>query len=76
MSKIVSSLVSDIVTPLIGLLLGPAKKFTEVTVSLGSATLMLGQFLANLLDFVIIAAIVYFVFKGLGLEKLDRKKNQ
>jgi large-conductance mechanosensitive channel len=28
------------------------------------------------MDFLIIAAVVYFVFKGLGLEKIDRQKSK
>lgn len=33
-----------------------------------------GNFLVNLIDFIVIAAIVYFIFKGLKLDKLDIKK--
>jgi large conductance mechanosensitive channel len=72
-SKLVSSLVNDIVNPIVGLFLGPAKNFTDLTIPLGSSPILIGQFMSNLLDFIIIAAIVYFIFKGLGLEKLDKK---
>ena len=34
----------------------------------------LGHFVAVLIDFVIIAAVVFFVFKRLGLDRLDKKK--
>ncbi len=73
-SKFVSSFVNDIVNPIVGLLLGPAKDFTDLVLKIGTAEILIGQFMSNLLDFVIIAAIVYFVFKGMGLEKLDQKK--
>jgi len=29
-----------------------------------------------IIDFLIVAAVVYFGFKGLGLEKLDKKKEK
>ena len=35
---------------------------------------MWGHFASTVIDFLVIAAVVYFVFKGLGLDKLDRKK--
>jgi large conductance mechanosensitive channel len=73
-SKFVSSFVTDIINPTISALLGPAKKFTDMTIRLDGSEILLGQFLSNLLDFIIIAAVVYFIFKGLGLEKLDQKK--
>ena len=31
---------------------------------------------ANLIDFIIITAVVYFIFKRLGLEKLDVEKKK
>jgi len=35
---------------------------------------MWGHFLAVLIDFAIIAAVVYFGVHGLGLDKLDKPK--
>jgi large-conductance mechanosensitive channel len=34
---------------------------------------MWGHFISTFVDFVLVAAVVYFVFKKLGLEKLDKK---
>ncbi|HET8669320.1 MAG TPA: MscL family protein [Candidatus Saccharimonadales bacterium] len=39
-----------------------------------SAEFAYGAFISSLLTFVIVAAVVYYVFKGLRLDKLDKKK--
>lgn len=73
-SKIVSSLVDDVINPLIGLILGGAGDLKELVVNIGGTTLKYGSFIATMVDFAIIAAVVYFVFEGLGLDRLDKKK--
>lgn len=70
-SKLVASLVADIVQPSIGLLFGSSEGLT----ALHYKSIMYGNFLAILIDFIIIAAVVYFGFKLLRLEKLDKKKD-
>lgn len=73
-SRVVSSLVNDLVNPLIGFGLKRVGNLKDISIPLGSSQVLIGNFLSNLLDFLIIAAVVYFVFKGLGLEKIDRPK--
>lgn len=70
-SKLVSSLVNDVIQPIIGLLFGSPEGLKAMTIA---GTIKYGQFLAAAIDFFLIAAVVYFGFKGLRLEKLDRKK--
>lgn len=72
-SKTVASLVENVINPLVGLALGKVNLADKVTV-IGSATLKWGAFISTIIDFLIIAAVVYFIIKGLGLDKLDRKK--
>ncbi|NBV77536.1 MscL family protein [bacterium] len=69
-SKTVTALVNDIVNPLIGMVLGS----TEGLKAMKVGPIMLGDFVSVTIDFVIIAAVVYFVVKGLGLDKLDKAK--
>lgn len=69
-SKLVASLVNDVIDPLIGLVFGS----TEGLAALSAGPVLYGQFLATFVDFVVIAAVVYFGFKMLKLEKLDKKK--
>ena len=76
--KIVNSLVSDIIMPPIGLLLGGVD-FKNLKVTLKAAaidapavTLNYGQFVNTLIDFAIIAFSIFLVVKGIN--SLNRKK--
>ena len=70
-SKVVTSFVQDIVQPVIGFIFGSVNGLQAYRYQ----SLMYGKFLANLIDFVIIAAVVYFIFKGFKLERLDLEKD-
>lgn len=70
-SKVVSSLVEDIINPLIGLVFNSSESLAEVMLG----PVALGSFVAVMIDFIIVAAVVYFIFKGLKLEKLDKNKD-
>lgn len=68
--KIVTSLVNDIVTPLIGLVTGKLD-FSTFTVELNigngnSATLNIGQFITNVIDFLVIALVIFIFVKQLN----------
>lgn len=75
-SKVVSALVTDIINPIISFLIGSTEGLKEANIALGDAKIMWGDFLSVIIDFLIIAAVVYFGFKGLGLDKLDKKKEK
>jgi large conductance mechanosensitive channel len=68
--KVVASLVGDIIMPVIALLLGS----TEGLKALSYMGVNYGAFVSVVVDFVIIAAVIYFVFKKIGLDKLDKSK--
>ena len=72
-SKVVSALVEDILNPVVGVLLGGASSLASASFAIGPATIKIGHFISVLVDFAMVAAVVYFVFKRLGLEKLDKK---
>jgi large conductance mechanosensitive channel len=72
--KVVSSLVADIIQPILGLVLGVAGGLTEASFKILGATIKYGNFIAVLIDFIIIALVVYFGFKALKLDKLDSPK--
>lgn len=69
-SKVVTALVNDIINPLIGSVFGS----TAGLKSMMLGPVMLGDFVAVTIDFLIVAAVVFFVVKGLGLDHLDKKK--
>ena len=71
-SKMVTSLVENIINPLVGALLGKVD-LVDRAVHVGSVSLKYGAFISTLVDFIIIAAVVYFGVKALGLDKLDKK---
>ena len=67
-SKIVSSLVEDIITPIVNMLTGKAD-VSELSVQLGTATLRYGLFLQAIINFLIIAASVFFMVKTVNALK-------
>ena len=70
-SAIVGSLVNDIIMPLIaGLLRLP--DFTALTANIGDATLAYGNFIQNIVNFVIIAFCIFSVVKAIN--SLKRKE--
>ena len=60
--KIVSSLVADIVMPAVGVLIG-GFDFKSLAVQLGSAKVMYGNFIQNVVDFVVIAWVIFVAVK-------------
>lgn len=74
-SKMVTALVTDIINPVLAPALGAAGNFRDAVLKLGPVHLLWGDFLANLIDFSVIAAVVYFGVHGLGLDKIDKKKD-
>ena len=73
-SKVVASLVQDIINPVVGIVLGMAGDLSTRSLTVGSVELLWGSFLSASIDFVILAAVVYFGVKALGLNTLDKKK--
>ncbi|OGI22121.1 MAG: hypothetical protein A2808_03805 [Candidatus Moranbacteria bacterium RIFCSPHIGHO2_01_FULL_55_24] len=75
-SKVVTAFVTDIVNPLVGIFLGAAENLKDAKFVMGDVQIMWGDFAAVLIDFIIISAVIYGMFKILGLEKLDKKKQK
>ena len=61
-SKVVSALVDDIINPILGILLGAVGGLENATFRLGTAHIKYGHFVSVLIDFVVIALVVYYVF--------------
>lgn len=73
-SKVVSALVTDIVNPLLSLVVGATEGLHTAKFSIGSAEILWGDFLSVMIDFLIIATVVYYVVKLLGIETIEKKK--
>lgn len=73
-SDVVGSIVSDLINPLVGLLIGNLGTPSKAYIDFFGARIMYGNFLSILLNFVIVAGVIYFGIKRLGLEKIDAPK--
>ena len=73
-SKLASALVQDIINPIIGIFLGKVEGLENASFSIGLAKILWGDFVSVLVDFIVIAFVVYFGIKLLKLDKLDKKK--
>lgn len=75
---LVDQVVASFLNPLLGLLLPGQGSLAEKTFSLSlrgkTADFGYGMFITVLISFVTVAAVIYFVVKGLKLDKLDKKK--
>lgn len=60
--KIVSSLVNDILMPLIGVLLG-GLDFSSLSIKIGDASLKYGSFIQTIIDFMIISLSIFVMIK-------------
>jgi len=74
MQKMIVSLVNDIINPAIGIIIGKTGDLNGIFFQVGSAKIMYGSFINNVISFLIIAVVVYLTVKIIGLERLDRKK--
>lgn len=72
-SKIVSSLVDDILMPLIGVIIG-GYDFSNLSIKVGESTVKYGMFIQNIINFLIIAFCVFILVKLLN--KLERHKEE
>lgn len=75
--KIVSSLVDDILMPLVGMITGNVD-FTALSYQIGegegAAVLKYGTFIQNTVDFLIVAFCIFLMLKGIN--KFNRKKKE
>jgi len=72
-TKLITSFVNNLINPLVGALLGSIGNLGEAYFQIGSAKVMYGSFINSLIDFVIIAFVVYFGVKVFNVDKLDKK---
>ena len=63
--KIVTSLVNDIIMPLIGVIIG-GLDFSNLTVNVKDATISYGLFIQNVVDFLIVALCIFVVVKAMS----------
>lgn len=78
-TAIVTSLVNDIIMPVVSLI-GGGFDFTTLSVEVAGATICYGNFIQNIVNFLIIALVVFLMIKFINslrekAEKLAKKKS-
>ncbi len=74
--KIVTSLVDNILMPIIGVIIGGVN-FSALSVKIGSAVIAYGAFMQNVIDFLIIALCIFAFIKIMAeLSSLHKKKEK
>jgi large conductance mechanosensitive channel len=73
-AKVVDAIVNDLINPLLGILLGSTGNLSEASLQIGKAHIMWGHFITIMINFLIVALVVYIVVTKLRLDKhLDKK---
>ena len=73
LSSITTSLINDILMPVIGIFVSEAS-FADLTVTVGSAVVAYGNFIQAVINFLIMAFVVFCMVKGIN--RLSRKKEE
>ncbi len=71
--KIVTSLVNDILMPLIGVIVGGVD-FSNLSIKVGDATIAYGNFIQTIFDFLIVAFCIFLMVKL--FERFRKKENK
>ncbi len=74
-TKLVNSIVENLINPLIGFVTGAAGNLNELayTMPLTGVVFKWGAFISSLIDFIAVIAVIYFVFVKSPLNKIDKK---
>lgn len=72
-TKLVTALVNDIVMPIVSVLI-PGGDWRASILQIGPVKILIGDFVGALIDFLIIAAVVFVVVKFLIKEDAEKKK--
>ena len=72
-SDLIGSFVNDIINPLLGIVTGNFKDLSKMSAHIGDATINYGNFIVLLINFLILALVVYLIFKVLRLDRIDRQ---
>lgn len=75
-TKLITAFVTDIINPIVGLLLGQIGDLSKAYLQISSAKILFGSFISSLIDFLIVAFIIYFSVKIFKLDSLDKKTDK
>jgi len=66
--QIVTSLVTNLITPLVGIFMGGVN-FTDLSYTVGEAVFGYGAFIQSIIDFTIVAFVIFMVIKVISRTK-------
>ena len=72
-TAIVSSLVEDIISPVIGMICGGID-FASIAVTVGSAELLIGKFIMAIINFLLVALVLFCIIKAMN--KFKKKEEE
>jgi len=67
-TKLVTALVTDLIMPIVGAVI-PGGDWRNATLPVGNMKFLVGDFTGSLIDFIIIAIVIYFIIKAIVKEK-------
>lgn len=71
-TAIVNSLVADMITPLLGLITG-GRDFSALSVRVGDAQFMYGNFISAVINFILVAFVLFLVVKAVNKLRSHKK---
>ena len=74
-NAIVTSLVNDVIMPLVGIIIGGIN-FKSITITLGDAHILIGNFIQNVVNFLIVAFTIFVVIKAFNKLQARTKKKE
>lgn len=70
---IVTSLVNDIIMPIVGVIIG-GLDFSSLSVTVGSAAIAYGKFIQAIVNFIIVAFVLFLIVRAIN--RLNKKKEE
>lgn len=75
-TAIINSVVADIISPIIGLILGGVD-FSKVSFGIGDAQIMIGNLINAIITFLITAVVLFFIIKAFNkFDDLKKKEEE
>lgn len=73
--KMVSTLVENIIMPIVGVFMGGVN-FQDLSIKVGDAAIGYGAFIQAMIDFIIIAFVIFMILKAIAKMKENFEKEQ
>ncbi|MBO5994162.1 MAG: large conductance mechanosensitive channel protein MscL [Firmicutes bacterium] len=74
-TAIINSVVADIISPIIGLILGGVD-FSTISFGIGDAQIMIGNLINAIITFILTAVVLFFIIKAFNKWEESKKKEE